>query len=79
MYNFGNLSKQETTLLENYNKLNDLDKDEANKRIAELTMIPTYTAIKNNVTELITATKKEPQSLEDIYTALLASHDDDLT
>ncbi|MGN2336527.1 helix-turn-helix domain-containing protein [Clostridium cagae] len=37
-----NLSKEETILLENYNKLNDLGKKEANKRVAELTEINKY-------------------------------------
>ena len=48
------LSQNEVILLENYNKLNDLGKVEANKRIAELTIIPTYTN----------------ESLEDIYTTI---------
>ncbi|WP_243156288.1 transcriptional regulator [Clostridium sp. C2-6-12] len=74
------LSKEEIILLENYNKLNSLGKKEANKRVAELTLIPTYTEIKNNVTELITATtKKEPQTLNDLDITTLAAHDDNLT
>lgn len=67
------LSEYETVLLENYNKLNNLGKEEANKRISELTMIPTYTESKNNVTELITAT----QSLDNMYITI-AAHDDEL-
>lgn len=67
------LSEYETVLLENYNKLNNLGKEEANKRVSELTMIPTYTEIEDNINELITST----QSLEDIYTTI-AAHDDDL-
>ena len=47
------LSKEETTLLENYNKLNELGKKEANKRVAELTEINRYL---NNTTDEITAT-----------------------
>ena len=37
-----NLSKRENILIENFNKLNDLGKNEANKRVAELTEIPRY-------------------------------------
>ncbi len=37
-----NLSQEETKLLENYNKLNKLGKQEANKRISELTQINIY-------------------------------------
>lgn len=60
LYSFDNrLSKAEEMLLSDYNKLNALGKLEANKRVTELTMIPTYTEIKNNVTELITATNEE--------------------
>lgn len=47
------LSKEETTLLENYNKLNELGKKEANKRVAELTEINRYL---NNTTDEISAT-----------------------
>ena len=36
------LTQQENMLIENFNKLNDLGKDEANKRVAELTEIPRY-------------------------------------
>ena len=53
-YNFNKLSKEETTLLENYNKLNALGKKEANKRVAELTEINRYL---NTITDEITATK----------------------
>lgn len=37
------LSNNEKQLLENYNKLNDLGKKEANKRVSELTEISKYT------------------------------------
>lgn len=79
------LSKEEATLLENYNKLNNLGKNEAKKRVAELTLIPTYTEIKNNVTELITATKEDKEEIFIPYKSLdeagttIAAHDDDLT
>lgn len=66
-----NLSKEETTLLENYNKLNDLGKKEANKRVAELTEINIYISKgKNNIIEL-SATKE-------IEEYNLAAHDDNL-
>lgn len=38
-----NLTKEEKLLLDNYNKLNNLGKREADKRIAELTEISKYT------------------------------------
>lgn len=68
------LTKEETTLLENYNKLNDLEKKEANKRVAELSYMPMYcdneiTATKDNVVELI-------NDNTEVYT--LAAHDDGL-
>ncbi|KEZ85577.1 hypothetical protein IO99_13875 [Clostridium sulfidigenes] len=37
-----NLAKEEEILLSNFNKLNDLGKNEANKRVAELTEIAKY-------------------------------------
>lgn len=36
------LSKEETSLLKNFNQLNDLGKKEANKRVSELTEISKY-------------------------------------
>ena len=39
----GNLSQEEIHLLDKYNKLNDLGKSEANKRVSELTEIYKYT------------------------------------
>ncbi|GEQ22764.1 hypothetical protein CBU02nite_32700 [Clostridium butyricum] len=36
------LSKEENTLLENFNKLNNLGKKEANKRVIELSYMPMY-------------------------------------
>lgn len=90
-----NLSKEETTLLENYNKLNELGKKEANKRVAELTEINRYL---NNTTDEISATidnvtnvdfnSNNKEDNEDVfvpYTSLdqagttIACHDDDLT
>ena len=86
-----NLSQEETTLLENYNKLNELGKSEANKRVAELTEINKYV---KNTTDEISATKdnviefnnkKDDEEVFVPYTSLdqfeycNASHDDDLT
>lgn len=76
-----NLSKEETTLLENYNKLNALGKKEANKRVAELTEINRYL---NTITDEITATKDNMVELnnkkityDDFET--VAAHNDNLT
>lgn len=67
------LSKEEITLLDNFNKLNDIGKKEANKRVAELTCIPMYSNSE------ITATIDSPEkTLEDMY-GTIAAHDDDLT
>lgn len=80
-YNFNKLSKEETTLLENYNKLNALGKKEANKRVAELTEINRYL---NTTTDEITATTDNVVELnnkkityDDFET--VAAHNDDLT
>lgn len=79
------LSKDEVTMINNYKKLNSLGKEEANKRVSELTMIPTYTEIKNNVTELIPITKTDKKEIFIPYNSLdeagttIAAHDDDLT
>lgn len=61
----------ETTLLENYNKLNNLGKEEANKRVSELTEINKYIAVKNNVTDLYVAEKEAEYNF--------AAHDDGLS
>lgn len=80
-YNFNKLSKEETTLLENYNKLNSLGKKEAHKRVAELTEINRYL---NTTTDEITATTDNVVELnnkkityDDFET--VAAHNDDLT
>lgn len=44
----------------------------------DLIETPKYLNFQNNVTELITANKEEPQTLGDMYTTI-AAHDDDLT
>lgn len=61
------LNNKESILLEHYNKLNDLGKDEAIKRVSELTEINKYTEC------------KEINTLEDLNPELIAAHDDDLT
>ena len=43
LYDFTKLSKGETHILDNYNKLNDIGKKEANKRVEELTEMTRYT------------------------------------
>lgn len=47
-----NLSKEEKLLLLNFNKLNDIGKMEASKRVAELTEIPKYTYINRDISYL---------------------------
>ena len=59
----GYSSIEEKQLLDNYNKLNELGKKEANKRVSELTEISKYT--------LDTKTYEEPITM--------AAHDDNLT
>lgn len=61
------LTTDENNLLKNYNKLNDLGKQEANKRVEELTEISRYLA-----NDEILATK-------DIELIPIAAHDDGLT
>ena len=58
---FYTLSKEETTLLENYNKLNNLGKDKLIEYSNDLTETPKYieNTINNNTNDLITATKVE--------------------
>ncbi|MBN1051294.1 helix-turn-helix domain-containing protein [Clostridium botulinum] len=58
-----NLTKKEIKLLDNYNKLNDLGKREADKRISELTEINKYS---NN------------NSIEEKRVYTFAAHDDNL-
>lgn len=60
------LSKEEVKLLESFNKLNDLGKKEATKRVTELTCIPMYFDSENAAT------------LEDMCETI-AAHDDNLT
>lgn len=64
-----NLSEKETTLLSNFNKLNAIGKDEANKRVKELTQIPTYK--ENELCATIVDEKNTPY--------LVACHDDNLS
>lgn len=73
-----NLTDSETTLLFNYNKLNNLGKDKLIEYSNDLIETPKYIETINNITELITTLKEEPQTLGDMYTTI-AAHDDDLT
>lgn len=61
------LSRDEKKLLSNYNKLNELGKQEANKRIEELTEINRYLAV------------DEMLATKDIELIPIAAHDDGLT
>lgn len=61
-----NLSKNEKELLSDFNKLNDIGKKEASKRVKELTQIKEYTY-------------EEPKTLQDLKPTVLAAHDDNLT
>lgn len=72
------LSKDESTLLENFNKLNDLGKDKLIEYSYDLIETPKYIKNKSNVSELIIVSKEERQSLENMYTTL-AAHSDDLS
>lgn len=63
-----NLKDDETTLLSNYNKLNDIGKKEASKRVAELTQINIY--IKDN-------SQSKKLTYADFDT--VAAHNDNLT
>ena len=68
----GYSSIEEKQLLDNYNKLNDLGKKEANKRVSELTEISKY----------ILDTKKDTlDTKKDTYEVpiTIAAHDDNLT
>jgi len=72
-FTFQKSESKRDILMQSFNMLNEIGKDEALKRVAELTMIPTYTEVKNNVTELIPATK---QKFEDkSHLMPIASHD----
>ncbi|GAA0678833.1 helix-turn-helix transcriptional regulator [Clostridium cadaveris] len=75
MYNFNKLLKEETTLLENYNKLNNLGKNEAIKRVEELTYIDKYKNTK--VTELPKKQAWEEEGKEHLMP--VAAHNDNLT
>lgn len=74
-----NLSEKENIILENYNKLNNLGKEKLIEYSNDLIETPKYINAKDNITELITATKEEPNILQSLNPTLLAAHDDDLT
>jgi transcriptional regulator with XRE-family HTH domain len=72
--NYRDLSKEEETLLSNFNNLNNLGKKEAIKRVSELTEINKYiNSTENNVTELITANKQKFDDKPHLMP--IASHD----
>jgi transcriptional regulator with XRE-family HTH domain len=71
------LSNDEFELLSNYKKLNSSGKERLIEYSNDLIETPKYIKENDNVTDLITATKKESQPLENIYTTL-AAHDDNL-
>jgi hypothetical protein len=70
-----NLTNNETKLLESYNKLNDLGKNEATKRVSELTEITKY--INND--EISATTEKTATEILEAMSTTIAAHDDDLT
>lgn len=78
-----NLSKEEIELLENFNKLNDLGKKEAAKRISELTEISKYITYNELCsTKIVELPKKEKQIWEEQgkqHLMPIACHDDNLT
>lgn len=76
---YENLTKEETNLLDNFNKLNDIGKTEANKRVAELSYMPMYcdnkiSTTKDNVVEI---TPKKELTYDDFDT--VAAHNDGWT
>ncbi|BFN04329.1 helix-turn-helix domain-containing protein [Clostridium tetani] len=74
-----NLSKKETTLLTNFNKLNETGKDEAIKRVEELTQIDKYTHEEKDHLMPIAAHDKEGKfSKEDMEHDLNLMKDDEL-
>ncbi|BDR63967.1 DNA-binding protein [Clostridium tetani] len=74
-----NLSKEETTLLTNFNKLNETGKDEAIKRVEELTQIDKYTHEEKDHLMPIAAHDKEGNfSKEDMEHDLNLMKDDKL-
>ncbi|AJA42495.1 putative Cro/Cl-type repressor (endogenous virus) [Clostridium phage phiCT453A] len=76
---YNNLSKKETTLLTNFNKLNETGKDEAIKRVEELTQIDKYTHEEKNHLMPIAAHDKEGNfSKEDMEHDLNLMKDDEL-
>nr|WP_302597063.1 helix-turn-helix transcriptional regulator [uncultured Cellulosilyticum sp.] len=70
------ISEKEKTLLTNYNKLNDVGKDEAIKRVAELTQIPKYTDV---ATEVTNTADSISATIEKYGFTTIAAHADGLT
>ncbi|AVP54491.1 hypothetical protein C3B72_04865 [Clostridium tetani] len=79
VYNLSKISKKETTLLSNFNKLNETGKDEAIKRVEELTQIDKYTHEEKDHLMPIAAHDKEGKfSKEDMEHDLNLMKDDEL-
>lgn len=70
---------EEKQLLDNYNKLNDLGKKEANKRVSELTEISKY--ILDTKKDTLDTKKDTLGTKKDTYEVpiTIAAHDDNLT
>lgn len=64
-------STKENELLDNFNKLNTVGKDEAIKRIKELTFINDYTINDNKIAEL---PEKEKEVLKEEHSIPIAAH-----
>lgn len=72
---YNNLTKEELLLLENFKKLNDIGKKEANKRVAELSYMPMYCDNEISST-LMAAHANEGASAEDLKHDLDIMNDD---
>lgn len=72
---YNNLTKEELLLLENFKKLNNIGKKEANKRVAELSYMPMYCDNEISAT-LLAAHANEGASAEDLKHDLDIMNDD---
>lgn len=72
---YNNLTKEELLLLENFKKLNNIGKKEANKRVAELSYMPMYCDNEISST-LMAAHANEGASAEDLKHDLDIMNDD---
>lgn len=76
--NSDNITKEEYNILKNYRKLNDLGKNEAIKRVEELTYISKYIE-ENNVTKFPKKAKQIWEEPGKEHLMPIACHDDNLT